>query len=895
MRIKNALTFVLIICVLTTKNVYSQPQSSAINKNLTNQGVKGFVKDVSGKPIPFVVVFVQELTKGTTTNINGSYSIKLPEGTYNIIIKHLSYKTQKIPIKVLSDKFTKINITLEPQSFQIPDIRVTASKEDPAYYIMRKAIAMSQYYLHQVSSYDCRVYLKGSYFFKDIPFLLKHMLKKEDIEEGKSYTLENITDIHFELPHIYQRKVVAMKSSFNNSDIEPMDYITLSLYDELKTPISPLDKRAFSVYKFQLENTFSDQGRLINKIKVIPKRKGFDLYSGYIYIADDYWNIHSADLKLDQKLFSLRIKQLYAPLKDDIWMPVSFNIDADISVMGVKVKYKYIASVNYKNIKPNNNIDKTIMAQIRDKIVKDKKEKDVVNKIIAGNQKSKERKINKIASKENLKNKDVRRLKRIMEREARKSAPPKPLEVKNNFQISDSAKNRSLSFWDSIRPVTLTKQEKNSYHYKDSITVLMNNPHYKDSVKRAKKQFKFRHILFGNTYIYDDADARFYTSALLGLRSFSYNTVEGFLFKKYFYFQKKYDTGKEISIRQRFSYSTARNKLLASGGFNYRYNSMKRANINISGGAKTSDFNGSNSMLPIMNMITTLNFKQNYMKLYENDFIKVEHGFDVINGLRLTSSLEYDKRTQLKNNSYFYITNPFNDTFTSNIPDNNFVGTNAFTSQSAFIIDAKVNYTPRYYYRIDHNVKRMLYSNYPKFSFEYKQGINNFFNSGSSFQFLQASIYQWKTIGFIGSIQYNVSTGLFFNKNNMYFADYKNFQVHPSFLSTNSNVTAFRLLNYYSHNTNKYFIEGHVKYENDRIIIKRLPIFNQSLIRENVYFNYLKTADQKDYFEAGYGLNQIFLLFNVEVFTGFESWKHKFTGIKIIFPIFSGGATINAG
>ncbi|MCK5823082.1 MAG: carboxypeptidase-like regulatory domain-containing protein, partial [Bacteroidales bacterium] len=883
----------LLINILITTSVYSQVKESS-NK-VTSQGFKGVVKDEAGKPVAFVVVFVQELAKGTTTNINGCYSFKLPAGNYNVIIKHLSYKTQTKKVEIFADKFITIDIILNPQSFRIPDIRVTAKREDPAYYIMRKAMAMSRYYLHQFSSYDCRVYLKGTAFFNNIPFLLKKTLRKEGLEEGKSYTLENITDIHYDILNGIRKKVVAMKSSFKNSDVEPMDYITLSLYNEMKTPISPLDKRAFSVYKFRLENTFSDQGRGINKIKVIPRRKGYDLFSGYIYIADDYWNIHSVDLLLEQKMFSVIIKQLYAPVKKDVWMPISFNFDANVGVMGVKLDYKYVASVDYKNINLNKDIDNTIMAQIRNRIIKSKKEDESVRKIISEKQNASKKAVNKIIEKQDLKNRDVRKLKRIMERDAKSSAKLRPLEIKENYKILDNAKNRSLTFWDSIRPVTLTKSEKNSYHNNDSIAVLMNNPHYKDSVKKAKNRFRFRHIIFGNTYIYDDADAKFYTSALLGFNSFSYNTVEGLLFKKQFSFQKKYKNGKNISIRQNFSYSTERNKLLSSGVFSYRYNSMKRAYINVSGGMKTSDFNGSNSMLPSVNMITTLMLKQNYVKLYEKDFIKLEHKFDIVNGLTLTTGVEYDYRKQLKNNTDFYFTNPFDTTFTSNIPDNDFVNANAFATQSTFIFDAKIKYTPRYFYRVKDNVKRMLYSKHPQFTFEYKQGINNFFNSNSSFQFVQASIYQYKRIGFIGYLRYNVSTGLFFNKTDMHFADYKNFQVHPSFISANSNFTAFRLLNYYSHNTNDYFVQANVKFDNDRILIKRLPIMNKSLIRENIYFNYLKTSDNKDYFEMGYGLNQIFLLFNVEIFTGFEEWKHKFTGVKIVFPILSGGTTINAG
>jgi hypothetical protein len=51
-----------------------------------------------------------------------------------------------------------------------------------------------------------------------------------------------------------------------------------------------------------------------------------------------------------------------------------------------------------------------------------------------------------------------------------------------------------------------------------------------------------------------------------------------------------------------------------------------------------------------------------------------------------------------------------------------------------------------------------------------------------------------------------------------------------------------------------------------------------------VYVNYLATTDNKLYYEVGYGLNQIFLMFNLEVFTGFKGASHEYTGIKIGIP-----------
>ena len=52
------------------------------------------------------------------------------------------------------------------------EVEVRAGKEDPAYTIIRKAIAKSKFHRLQVQHYSARVYVKGAGRVKDVPFLL---------------------------------------------------------------------------------------------------------------------------------------------------------------------------------------------------------------------------------------------------------------------------------------------------------------------------------------------------------------------------------------------------------------------------------------------------------------------------------------------------------------------------------------------------------------------------------------------------------------------------------------------------------------------------------------------------------------------------------------------------
>jgi len=72
------------------------------------------------------------------------------------------------------------DVKLPLQYYEIPEVRISASGEDPAYSIMRKAIGMAPYYQNNVSYYKAEVYLKGNLVINKIPKLLQKSMKISD-------------------------------------------------------------------------------------------------------------------------------------------------------------------------------------------------------------------------------------------------------------------------------------------------------------------------------------------------------------------------------------------------------------------------------------------------------------------------------------------------------------------------------------------------------------------------------------------------------------------------------------------------------------------------------------------------------------------------------------------
>ena len=58
--------------------------------------IKGTVTDKSGKPIPFVNIYVKDTYLGTTSNEVGKYELNFKSnGNYILLFQYLGYKTHK--------------------------------------------------------------------------------------------------------------------------------------------------------------------------------------------------------------------------------------------------------------------------------------------------------------------------------------------------------------------------------------------------------------------------------------------------------------------------------------------------------------------------------------------------------------------------------------------------------------------------------------------------------------------------------------------------------------------------------------------------------------------------------------------------------------------------------
>ncbi|MGC9353556.1 MAG: carboxypeptidase-like regulatory domain-containing protein, partial [Mariniphaga sp.] len=98
----------------------SQQNSNELGQQPTGQ-ITGKVTDEQGAPMPGVSVIIKGTTRGTVTDFNGNYALRVPENSI-LLFSFIGYSTKEIPV----GENTKINVTLEEEIRAIDEVVVTA-------------------------------------------------------------------------------------------------------------------------------------------------------------------------------------------------------------------------------------------------------------------------------------------------------------------------------------------------------------------------------------------------------------------------------------------------------------------------------------------------------------------------------------------------------------------------------------------------------------------------------------------------------------------------------------------------------------------------------------------------------------------------------------------------
>ncbi|HSJ69125.1 MAG TPA: DUF5686 and carboxypeptidase regulatory-like domain-containing protein [Anditalea sp.] len=845
------------------------------------QGIKGKVFSDSGEPLAYASVYIRNIGEGIPTNQNGLYEYRLKPGVYDVLVQFIGYESVLRTVEV-HDGWVELDFKLKEQVFGLQEVVVQSGQEDPALTVMRKAISKAKFHRLQVDKYTMQVYIKGTGKLTNAPFFLKKKLKEEGLNLDEAYTSESVSEITVTQPNKVEEKVISIRTSGDNNAASPAPYIGASFYnDKINEAISPLSRSAFAYYKFTLVGSFYENDIYINKVKVTPRSRGENVFEGFIYIIEDSWAIHSLDLQTSLMGFKIRVNQIYAPVEPNVWMPTTHTYTFGGKIFGFEGEYKYLASV--RDYKITLNPDLVVEAEIIDEKIQ-----EVPKEAIKFNKRNTS--IEQLADGDKLTRKEFRKMVNEYEKESLKQREDAEVIRETSYKVDSLAKKRDMSYWDSVRPVQLTPEEYRGYKRDDSLAVVEAAKESKsDSTsKAAKRKFNPLEILTGGDYYFGKGvSAGFHANAA----KFSFNTVEGTKFglSGYLRFRNRVKLPdslttrtRDLDIRPEVRYGLASRQPYAKIDlFRTISSGETRIRMGIEGGSFIYQYNNDNPISEFVNSAYSLFLRQNFMKLYDQDFVNGYYRQVVNEGFSFGAEILWAQRRELFNQSSFSYFNRESGEFSPNRPQNLESPESAFNNHETFNIAVHATWRPGLKYGVRNGRRYAIHSSAPLLSINYTKGLPNFIrNESSDFDLLEAGIEHGFNFGVSGKLNFNINAGTYLNSDQVYFMDYKHFGGNRTIFSNMGVASNYRFMDYYRFSTQTEFVSSIVHYQFRKFLLTQLPMLRFTGLKENIFFNYLKTKESPHYMEIGYSLDNLYRFFRIEIGAGFENGRYSTSGIR---------------
>lgn len=572
-----------------------------LSTQIYTQNFKGRITDTTGEALYGSTIYIKDINQGLVCNEDGYYQTTLSPGNYRIEYKCLGFKREERKIQIKPGETTTLDITLTENPFTLAEV-IVSNQEDPAYPIMRKAIEKAPLYAGAAKEYTADVYIKVNAELLKVSSFIDKMAKKEEgikLSDFKEqvFMQESFNEIQFTTPDKYKQTVKAFSSSIpdNLDSKDAMGLLNSSLYmPKVGGYISPLNPKAFSYYKFRYEGFSEENGTTVNKIKVEPKLKDPVLFDGFIYIADNTWHIYSAELNTN----AYGVKQAYTvsfqELSANTYLPITYLIASDISILGINATMNYYASLTYTDIKVN---------------------EDIVKELAEKKPKKREFEIQRWDSLYSV--------------------------------TSDSlATKRDSAYWTKIRVVPLEEREIATLVRKDSIQ------QHLDSARKKHDNpgFSLESILNGGRFGSDSSKVTVRYEGLLGGALKEFNFVDGWWLGQKFDISTKIGKHNRLDVSPYLYYTLSRKRLLGGGDINLSYAPMHLGKLKISAGSVSEDFNP-DGIHRFNNFSSSLIYGKNYNFYYQKDYISVFNDIDLANGLKLTTGAEIARRRGLQNST----------------------------------------------------------------------------------------------------------------------------------------------------------------------------------------------------------------------------------------------------
>ncbi len=814
--------------------------------NIASGGIlKGMVSDEQGNPLPYATIYLEGTTSGTNANGNGLYELSVDAGLHRVICQYVGYKQIGFTVSFTGNETIEHNFQLKGEAQEMTEVVVHANAEDPAYGIIRKAIERRNFHLDQIKTFQTSIYMKVGMRSRTIPKkLMGQKINPSDVGadttgKGVLYLFEEDADYYAKDGET--RTVVHSVHTSGNpgglgfAQMPPVITFYNNLVDVLGARsrgfISPINDRALSYYNYKLAGEFQDKGHTIYKIEVKQKRAFEPCFNGTIYIVDSDFAIHSLNLTLTKEsgidLFdTLKIDQLYLPLKADTWVIKSQVTYFSINLFGFDVNGNLVNVYNNQKINTG-----------------------IADSVFSGNIVSA---YDKTANKKDSSYWTANR--------------PIPLETdeKRDFVKKDSIRivEENPVRLDSIR------RRRNKLHIFGPMLA-----GYSYSSKENKNTYSINPVLLG----------------LVTDNIINFNPVDGFNLTAKLNWKHVVDSNNywTTDIASRYGFANTHFNTIARFTWKADDKAWKGRGwtTGVEAGKYVFQYNPDRPVLPWFNTYATLFYRENDLRLYERmdgaAFVRRDYG----NGLSWLVKTSFQRRYRLNNSTEYSFFREPGEFYKTNTPVHLLAISSPWEDHNALIFYSSVSYKPGYTYTQYPDYKIANRSSWPTFTLTYEKGVPGVFESKPDFNKLRFSIRDDVQLHLLGYLSYNLAVGGCFGNNYMAIPDLIHLYGNRGIGYAAPYLQSFQFAQYYdfSNSTSKY-MEGHIEYHMNGLLSNKIPLLKQA--RWNLLYggSAFYANDNLFYAEAFVGLDNIgwklLRILRVDFVQSWDSYKGHNSGIR---------------
>jgi hypothetical protein len=752
--------------------------------------VHGKITNTKLEPLAFVSVQLKDSRIGTTTKEDGTYELFLDEGRQDLVISMIGFKSQVITIIVRKAEYLQ-NIILEEEEAQsMSEIVVKGKAKDRSEEIIRNVIRNKENILSASGAYSCEVYIKA-------------------IQEDSSVRKNK------------KNKQIDTSSKNPNADLARMAMAEVVLKldhkstQQIKEERIGITKRGMVESLFFLSTTEGDFNFYNNLIKTpVLSETPFLSPVSYSGLLAYRYKLIRTEIKAGRKIYTISVKpgklsnatvEGELTIADSLWV-----------ILHTRLRFPsyHLPEYDFFEVEQDygliNNTAWMITRQVFTYYSKNNKEKKSGQTIVA------------------YKSFELNR------------------EFEKNYfgtEISRTAQEayeKDSSFWQANRTEPLTPKETRFIQYRDSLYRATHTKAYLDSMDKVINKVTWKKLVFTGQSFNDHEKMRtwFFPSIPSVYQPVQFGG--GRINLSAFYF-RTFKSRKNLSVYTSASYGLRNHDVNGSIRVTRMYNPFNRGFYTV---YLRREFEYIFSGDAWINMLKRSN-------IYLNNAFSLEHGLEILNGLRLYTTLEMAIRKSVSG----YKTNPNADTLFGNYFVNN--KPIEFEDYNALYGTIRLQYTPRQKYIREPREKIILGSSWPTFYGSLRKGFPGPMKSKVDFDYLEFGIEQEIKMGLVGISSYTFRTGRFLSQDQLHVVDYKWQRQGDPILFMNPNE-AFQALDS-TFAVFKQFYQGHYVHEFNGAILNKIPLFKKLGLREMAGAGFLFAPERNlRYAEAFAGVERVF-------------------------------------